>query len=174
MKKKEVISVKPLKNNNELKEKILKYGGYFICWLVLWYGFSRWEVGTLFLIGSMFFFIWFTLGERSSGLSAYSVFNKGQKKLLGDKDMNQWENEIRGIDRRGGGGGGNHDYENESSSENDSRQQRRRPVLNRKGKKNETNRLKRNDPCVCGSGLKYKKCCGEVLDRESGSEEDSI
>jgi SEC-C motif-containing protein len=23
------------------------------------------------------------------------------------------------------------------------------------------NKIGRNDPCTCGSGLKYKKCCGK-------------
>ncbi|MFO0322017.1 MAG: SEC-C metal-binding domain-containing protein [Bacteroidota bacterium] len=22
-----------------------------------------------------------------------------------------------------------------------------------------SNKINRNDPCICGSGLKYKKCC---------------
>lgn len=29
----------------------------------------------------------------------------------------------------------------------------------RAGKKNKPNKLGRNDPCFCGSGIKYKKCC---------------
>ncbi|HOJ35929.1 MAG TPA: SEC-C metal-binding domain-containing protein, partial [Clostridiales bacterium] len=27
-------------------------------------------------------------------------------------------------------------------------------------KKKESEKVGRNDPCPCGSGLKYKKCCG--------------
>lgn len=39
-------------------------------------------------------------------------------------------------------------------------------ILNLKGKRlnpvirNEP-KIGRNDPCLCGSGLKYKKCCGK-------------
>lgn len=33
-------------------------------------------------------------------------------------------------------------------------------------------KLKRNDPCICGSGLKYKKCHMEVhIDQRVGYEE---
>ena len=28
-------------------------------------------------------------------------------------------------------------------------------------KVNKTEKVGRNDPCPCGSGLKYKKCCGK-------------
>jgi len=27
----------------------------------------------------------------------------------------------------------------------------------------ETRRIRRNDPCPCGSGVKFKKCCGRNL-----------
>jgi preprotein translocase subunit SecA len=28
----------------------------------------------------------------------------------------------------------------------------------------EARRISRNDPCPCGSGVKFKKCCGQNLD----------
>ncbi|HOK43165.1 MAG TPA: SEC-C metal-binding domain-containing protein, partial [Thermoclostridium caenicola] len=33
----------------------------------------------------------------------------------------------------------------------------------RQPKKRETAKVGRNDPCPCGSGKKYKKCCGSNL-----------
>jgi preprotein translocase subunit SecA len=47
-------------------------------------------------------------------------------------------------------------------------QRRRRLVLNRVGGEDQTPKpatreeakVGRNDPCSCGSGKKYKKCCG--------------
>lgn len=52
------------------------------------------------------------------------------------------------------------------SAELESRFARRRAeALKRPGKVDvrETRRLGRNDPCPCGSGLKFKKCCGRNL-----------
>ena len=33
-------------------------------------------------------------------------------------------------------------------------------VMNPKGEPKRTDKVGRNDPCSCGSGKKYKKCCG--------------
>jgi len=42
----------------------------------------------------------------------------------------------------------------QGSAEND------RPVVSNKPKDEEGHKVGRNDPCPCGSGKKYKKCCG--------------
>lgn len=42
---------------------------------------------------------------------------------------------------------------------------RRAEALKRPGRVEirETRRIRRNDPCPCGSGLKFKRCCGRNL-----------
>jgi len=32
-------------------------------------------------------------------------------------------------------------------------------------------KISRNEPCPCGSGLKYKKCCGSNFDNNENSKE---
>jgi preprotein translocase subunit SecA len=35
-------------------------------------------------------------------------------------------------------------------------------------------KIGRNDPCPCGSGLKFKKCHGAALEEDGGGEDASI
>ena len=37
------------------------------------------------------------------------------------------------------------------------------PVKKAPVRKSESEKVGRNDPCPCGSGLKYKKCCGKNM-----------
>jgi len=37
--------------------------------------------------------------------------------------------------------------------------------LSTKAKSKKRKKIGRNDPCPCGSGKKYKKCCGSVVNR---------
>lgn len=76
-------------------------------------------------------------GESKSGYSAYSVFNKGFRRLLGEAQPEQVEQQLRG---------GVRGYEADS--------QDRGPAIDL------TNFPSKfiNRPCPCGSGLKAKKC----------------
>eukprot|EP00299_Pterocystis_sp_00344_P009614 c4100_g1_i1.p1 GENE.c4100_g1_i1~~c4100_g1_i1.p1 ORF type:complete len:137 (+),score=21.77 c4100_g1_i1:27-437(+) len=116
--------------------------GKLVVWLILWFGYSYWEFGTIFFIVSSIAFVWFNLGEKKPGeASAYSIFNQNFSRLLGDKDWQQIENEIRNIP---------------SQSTNASVQ----GIVPGRGDTGvKDGKLGRNQPCPCGSELKYKKCC---------------
>jgi hypothetical protein len=128
--------------SNEQQNLLLKS----IAWVVLWFGFSYWEFGVVFVILSLFGFIFSNMGERKDGeLSAYSVFNQGFKKLLGDKSVEQLENEMR---MRG-------------SDPNTQPP----PPKPRQSSPQQSGKLGRNSLCPCDSGRKFKKCCA-VLNSE--------
>eukprot|EP00397_Hematodinium_sp_SG-2012_P061499 GEMP01081550.1.p1 GENE.GEMP01081550.1~~GEMP01081550.1.p1 ORF type:complete len:136 (+),score=28.66 GEMP01081550.1:190-597(+) len=91
--------------------------------------------------------IFLNLGTRTGGYSAYSVFNQGQRHLLGDLRAEQVDREYRGIAHMGG----NQPAEEENN------------VVQYEGPEAPVVYVKsrdQNKECYCGSTLRYKKCCG--------------
>uniref|UniRef100_A0A7S1FEK9 SAYSvFN domain-containing protein n=1 Tax=Noctiluca scintillans TaxID=2966 RepID=A0A7S1FEK9_NOCSC len=88
-------------------------------------------------------------GGASRGVSAYSIFNRGQQHLLGDLRVEQIEAEQRGdrhlVNYNAGGGL----IELDSLGEDSFSEDEVPLVKSRDG----------NRPCKCGSGKKAKKCC---------------
>lgn len=37
----------------------------------------------------------------------------------------------------------------------------KKPITDQEPTINEVGKIGRNEPCICGSGKKYKKCCGK-------------
>jgi hypothetical protein len=85
--------------------------------------------------------IFSTLGSSSSPYSAYSIFNKGCRYLLGDTRPEQIDRQIRGADGV------------------DQRPQNGSTIMNFPSRFI-------NRPCPCGSGMKAKKCCASVRGRD--------
>lgn len=82
--------------------------------------------------------IFYNLGERSGGASAYSVFNRGANYLLGDLRLGRIDQQLRNAD---------------AAVEDDGQVvQFNAPV--------EIRSRDANKKCPCGSGKKLKKCCG--------------
>ena len=69
----------------------------FLVWLVLWMvAIHRFEFGAIYFMISTLSFMFYNMGTRKDGtLSAYSVFNPGGFRLLGQLDASNFENEIR-------------------------------------------------------------------------------
>mmetsp|Transcript_8471 Transcript_8471/g.20389 ORF Transcript_8471/g.20389 Transcript_8471/m.20389 type:complete len:180 (-) Transcript_8471:44-583(-) len=122
-----------------------------ICYTLLWISGAVFFRSQLYIIITGIAFVFLSLGARSGdvgsdeeGVSAYSVFNRGARHLLGDLRGDQIDREHRGIAHMGGGGGGrggddDYDYAPQFKSKD------------------------ANKPCPCGSGKKLKKCCGSAL-----------
>lgn len=49
----------------------------------------------LYVIVTVFYLIFTNLGERRSGLSAYSVFNRNCERIMGQSTAEQFDNEVR-------------------------------------------------------------------------------
>ncbi len=132
----------------------------FVGWLVLWYGYSYLEFGTIFIIISMFVGIAMNLGERKSGeASAYSVFNSQFRRLLGDLDWQEVENSIRHTS---------------SDRKEDQKQGRGEALANHSTASDSLRRkVRRNDECICGSTLKFKRCCGNLAEDSQGESDSS-
>ena len=76
------------------------YGLKLLLWALLQAIFIMVEFGVVFFIVSLFYLIYATMENnaqfrRKGELSAYSVFNKGQKRLAGTFDVEQFERELR-------------------------------------------------------------------------------
>ncbi|XP_026191280.1 uncharacterized protein LOC113146867 [Cyclospora cayetanensis] len=82
--------------------------------------------------------IFWNLGERTGGASAYSVFNRGANYLLGDLRLARIDQQLR----HGDGG-----------LEDDAQVVEYRAPI-------EIRSRDANKRCPCGSGKKLKKCCG--------------
>lgn len=59
------------------------------CWFLLWCSLSRvsykLDLGPIFILGTIFYFIFSNLGTRTGEFSAYSIFNRGVRRLPGDQ-----------------------------------------------------------------------------------------
>lgn len=64
----------------------------------------------------------------------------------------QTENQIRSLNFKGADESGQFGAVNDETNSNNTNHQE--PIVNK-------NKIGRNDPCPCGSGKKYKKCCGK-------------
>ncbi|CAD7958738.1 unnamed protein product [Amoebophrya sp. A120] len=115
---------------------------------LLWLAGAAYFRSQIYIIFSGIGFIFLSLGARAEdddGVSAYSVFNRGARHLLGDLRPDQIDRENRGVAHMGGGGGngggglGGDFAGAEQMKSKDA-----------------------NKPCACGSGKKTKKCCGAV------------
>ncbi|SBT74872.1 conserved protein, unknown function [Plasmodium malariae] len=90
--------------------------------------------------------------SRGSSISAYSIFNKGKRYLVGDLRMNQIETELRNVK-----------YKNDDSDENILRYNDiDKNKMYIKGSSKYNNKL-----CTCGSNKKFKKCCGRIKNDSS-------
>ena len=103
--------------------------------LILFIGYSRFDAAVISI--ALLIAIFSNLGssDHSSPYSAYSIFNKGCRYLLGEARADQLDRQIRGGTRTVQPGGDEDE----------------RSVLNIPSKFI-------NRPCPCGSGLKAKKC----------------
>jgi hypothetical protein len=118
-------------------------------WSLLWYLTIKAEFGAVFFIASALWLIFSNLshtepGQKASGPSAYSVFNKGGEKMMGSLDASQFENELRhqpAAAARDAGPAAATPREVSAPSQ---------PQLYKRTSK------QANQPCVCGSGKKYK------------------
>ncbi|CAJ1348641.1 unnamed protein product, partial [Effrenium voratum] len=128
----------------------------FPCWL--WYGAALvlWVLTFIYtgydkvylILSAMAFILGPGLGEGRGEYSAYSVFNRGQRHLLGELRAEQLDAEQRGdqqlagyADREPDGGGL---IELPGTEEED------KPTIRSRDA---------NRPCSCGSGKKAKRCC---------------
>jgi hypothetical protein len=115
-----------------------------------WYLSCRVEFGSIFLICLAIYLIFTNLSSDSSaptkaghGISAYSVFNRGATRIAGSMDAESFENEIRHAPRA------------KKEIDLDIGDTRKAEHPERKSKA-------ANQPCVCGSGKKYKNCCSPL------------
>ncbi|OMJ72894.1 hypothetical protein SteCoe_28558 [Stentor coeruleus] len=108
-----------------------------LIWLGLLYCFTKVGLGEVFCVISGIGFIFYNLGERKGGHSAYSVFNEGCQKLAGDIDPTSM------LKRK-----------TETKTPNN---------LVNPSYLVKNHRLA-NKPCPCGSGKKHKKCCLHAQD----------
>uniref|UniRef100_A0A0G4HTK5 SAYSvFN domain-containing protein n=1 Tax=Chromera velia CCMP2878 TaxID=1169474 RepID=A0A0G4HTK5_9ALVE len=120
--------------------------GTYVVLFLLWVLAVR-TLGTPMICITIIFGIFWNLGEGGEGrggISAYSVFNRGVRSILGDLRAEQIEGELRHGERGAQGAGGGDLI--------DLPQERLDPIPM-------TSRTA-NVPCPCGSGRKLKKCCG--------------
>lgn len=110
----------------------------------------RYRVSEVYFIASGIVFIFCNLGARQHGPSAYSVFNKDFKQILGNLNASELEKQIT------------HRETNSESNFVEYTESIRAP----------SNPRLRNKPCPCGSGQKHKKCCLNAVDEEILSDED--
>jgi len=58
-------------------------------WFVSWCSMSRvcyrFDLGPIFILGTVFYFMFANLGTRTGEYSAYSIFNRGVRRLPGDR-----------------------------------------------------------------------------------------
>jgi hypothetical protein len=104
------------------------------------------EIATIFLMLSALYLIYVNLGVRDAHKpSAYSVFNEGVKPISGSLELGFDSLLTARVASP-----------SSLAVEDTVRfEQRQWQVSNKK--------WKRNDICFCGSGKKYKKCCGNTL-----------
>jgi len=102
---------------------------------------------------SIFFFLcWLssstTLVKKKPGeVSAYAAFNKDCKPINGTLRAEDFEREILHKPA---------EFEREEEEEEEELEEQLK-----KSSKAKPNKVKRNDTCKCGSGKKFKKCCGD-------------
>lgn len=128
------------------KNSLIVLGIWGACLLVS----IRYRVSEVYFIVSSIIFIFCNLGTRQGGPSAYSVFNKDFKQLLGNLNASELEKQFTHRDSKT-----KPDYVEYTETV-------RAP----------SNPRLRNKPCPCGSGLKHKKCCLNAADEEFQSDSD--
>jgi len=118
----------------------------WITWIAVGVAFFDPDFALLYCILTGFFLVLTNLGRRKAGeLSAYPVFNPGMKPLPGTTSAR----EIDASLRAGGGLGAAHSIDFPDSDESET-ENTLKPI----------EKQGRNELCICGSGLKFKKCCG--------------
>lgn len=70
---------------------------FFTAWVFGAYLALRFDPSALqlYVILTVFYLIFTNLGERRSGLSAYSVFNRNCERIMGQPTAEQFDNEVR-------------------------------------------------------------------------------
>lgn len=55
---------------------------------------SRWDLGPVYLLGTLFYVMLRNLGKRTGEFSAYSIFNRGARRLNGELDSAQLQQQL--------------------------------------------------------------------------------
>ena len=79
------------------RERPLRFWMLLIAYILGQWFFNRLQFGVVFLIFAGVVFIFYNLNYsgRRSGLSAYSVFNPGQERLIGTYDATEYDRMLR-------------------------------------------------------------------------------